>query len=244
MSGGGRLEVRGVVQKFGALTALDGVDLTVQAGERHGLIGPNGSGKSTLLGVLAGALRPNDGVVQLSGTDISRWPVARRVRAGITLKFQMPRVFNDLSVEQNLRVASRFQHGAITDHADDGADDLARMLDVSGLLAVQSAKASGLSHGYRQWLELAMALCTRPRILLLDEPTAGMSPSERTRTAELIKSTSCTLVIVDHDIPFIAALCSSLTLLHSGKVYASGETQDVLNQPIVSRLFTGGAPDA
>jgi branched-chain amino acid transport system ATP-binding protein len=242
MSDGG-LEVRGVVQRFGALTALDGVDLTVRAGERHGLIGPNGSGKSTLLGVLAGALRPSAGVVQLSGTDISRWPVARRVRAGITLKFQMPRVFNDLSVEQNLRVASRIR-GSTTDRVDNDADDVATMLEVSGLAAVQSAKAAGLSHGYRQWLELAMALCTRPRILLLDEPTAGMSPSERTRTAELIKSTSCSVVIVDHDIPFIADLCPSLTLLHSGKVYASGQTQEVLNQPIVSRLFTGGGPDA
>jgi branched-chain amino acid transport system ATP-binding protein len=242
MSDGGQLQVRGVVQRFGALTALDGVDLTVQEGERHGLIGPNGSGKSTLLGVLAGALRPSAGVVQLSGTDISRWPVARRVRAGVTLKFQMPRVFNDLSVEQNLRVASRFQHSG-TNHVD-GADDLAMMLEVSGLVAVQSTKASSLSHGYRQWLELAMALCTRPRILLLDEPTAGMSPSERARTARLIKSTKCTVVIVDHDIPFIADLCSSLTLLHSGKVYASGETHEVLNQPIVSQLFTGGGPDA
>jgi branched-chain amino acid transport system ATP-binding protein len=233
------LVVSGAVQRFGSLTALDGVDLAVRPGERHGLIGPNGSGKSTILRVLAGSLRPAKGTVELDGVDVTRWSASRRTRAGITLKFQMPRVFSELTVRENLALAARFR--TRDDAVSEGSREVLALLESTD---VANAPVGQLSHGYRQWLELAMALETRPDFLLLDEPTAGMSPGERARTGELIRGTSCAIVIVDHDIPFVAELCDRMTLLHDGVVRASGPTREVLEDALLRELYTEGARDA
>jgi len=230
------LEAVGVEHQFGPLMALRNVNLRIGARERHGLIGPNGSGKSTLLKILAGALRPTRGEIRLDGRSITRWPSHRRARAGVAMKFQAPRIFPELTVAENIALAARF--GA-PDTRQVGDADLSRLVDFSDYLDVP---AGNLSHGVRQWLELVMAMETRPRFMLLDEPTAGMSPSERTRTAEILAAAPCALLVVDHDIPLVAKMCDQITLLHEGHVEASGPTETVVADPIVARVYTREAP--
>ena len=238
------LEVSGVTKLFGALRALDGVDLAVGIGTFHGLIGPNGSGKSTLLKAIAGAHPPTTGTIRFDGQDITTTPPYRRARAGLSLKFQITAVLRELSVYDNVLLAlqsasstwslvlsrtRRRLHGQIMQALErfrlaDRADDL----------------AGELSHGEQQWLEIAMALAPRPKLLLLDEPTGGMSPEERRMTGELllpIKS-ECALVIVEHDLDFIKNICDRLTVLDQGRVLGDGTVEEIENSPRIQEVYT------
>jgi branched-chain amino acid transport system ATP-binding protein len=218
------LRATGVTKRFGAFTALSDVAIDVAPNERHGLIGPNGSGKSTLLKILAGVERPTAGDVLLGDTTITLWSASRRARSGIALKFQVPRVFHELTVRENLEIAAR---GASA--AADATFDLRAHAD---------ARARGLSHGQRQWLEIAMALATRPQVLLLDEPTAGMSPKERRETAELIRNAPCAVVIVEHDLPLVADIADQLTFLYAGAVQATGAPDEILSSEALRDVYT------
>ena len=241
------LEARGVTKIYGALTALDGVDLTVREKEFHGLIGPNGSGKSTLLKCIAGAEIPNTGTIGFLGTDIGRTEPAERARAGLSLKFQIASVLPESSVYDNVLLALQAQ------------DSLARLLfsgsrraldkQVTKTLAQfrlaprKNDLAGVLSHGEQQWLEIAMALAGNPKLLLLDEPTAGMSAQERRATGELLAPIKqiCSLLIVEHDLDFIKDLCDSLTVLDQGQVVASGPTAEVQNSDKVKEAYLSHA---
>jgi branched-chain amino acid transport system ATP-binding protein len=230
---GPTLEANGIVHRFGPLVALSNVSLRIAAGERHGVIGPNGSGKSTLLKILAGSLRATKGEIRLAGQEITRWGIYRRANHGVTMKFQVPRVFSDLTVAENIAIAAHF--------ATDGGFHQLRVpsLDLTlNFSEDMNASARSLSHGHRQWLELIMTLETKPHFLLLDEPTAGMSPIERKLTAQLIAELPCAVVLVDHDIPLVAQLCDRITLLHEGVVRASGSTQQVLKDPMLREVYT------
>jgi ABC-type branched-subunit amino acid transport system ATPase component len=227
------LDVQGVGKTFGALRALDKVDLSVDGNSFHGLIGPNGSGKSTLLKAIAGAHFASHGTISFAGRDITTAPPYERARAGMSLKFQITAVLPELSVYDNVLLAlqsserlwplvrsgtRRALHGEVM-----GA------LDRFRLAARAEDLAGELSHGQQQWLEIAMALALQPKLLLLDEPTAGMSPQERRATGELlmpIKQT-CSLLIVEHDLDFIKDICDTLTVLDNGQVVASGPTRQV-----------------
>jgi len=241
------LEARNVTKVYGALTALDGVDLTVREKEFHGLIGPNGSGKSTLLKCIAGAELPNAGTIGFLGADISRAAPAERSRAGLSLKFQIASVLPELSVYDNILLALQAQ------------DSLARLLFSRSRRAMdkQVTKtlsqfrlatrindlAGVLSHGEQQWLEIAMALAGNPKLLLLDEPTAGMSAQERRATGELLAPIKqiCSLLIVEHDLDFIRDICDSLTVLDQGQVVASGPTAEVQNSEKVKEAYLSHA---
>lgn len=238
------LEVRNVGKTFGALRALDGVDVSVEAGSFHGLIGPNGSGKSTLLKAIAGAHFPDSGVVMFDGRDITAATPYERARAGLSLKFQITAVLPELSAYDNVLLAlqaneslwsllrsntRRRLHGEVMTALErfllaDRADDL----------------AGELSHGQQQWLEIAMALAPRPKLLLLDEPTGGMSPEERRVTGELLQPirTHCALVIVEHDLDFIKDICDHLTVLDQGKVLDDGTIEQIARSQRVQEVYT------
>lgn len=238
------LEVRGVTKRFGTLQALGGVDVTVRAGTFHGLIGPNGSGKSTLLKAIAGAHLPTEGTVTFGGSDITHATPYERSRLGMSLKFQITAVLPELSVYDNVLLA--LQSG-------EGVWSLIRSRTRAKLrgevmhalerfrLADRADELAGLlSHGEQQWLEIAMALAPKPQLLLLDEPTGGMSPEERRVTGELLMpiKSECALVIVEHDLDFIRDICDVLTVLDQGKVLDSGTVDAIQRSEKVQQVYT------
>jgi ABC-type uncharacterized transport system ATPase subunit len=238
------LEVRAVGKVFGGLRALDDVHVTVHAYTFHGLIGPNGSGKSTLLKAIAGDHFADEGTVVFDGRDITTMRPADRSRLGVSLKFQITAVLLELSVYDNLLLSmqahesvwgllrsrsKRERHGEIMDWLErfrlaDRADNL----------------AGELSHGQQQWLEIAMSLTQKPKLLLLDEPTAGMSPEERRVTGDLLMQVRphCTLIIVEHDLDFIKDICDRLTVLDQGRVLDNGTVSEIEQSAKVQQVYT------
>ena len=238
------LEVTALTKMFGQLRALDGVDLTVRAGTFHGLIGPNGSGKSTLLKAIAGAHAPTSGTIRFDDMDITAAPPFARARAGLSLKFQITSVLPELSVYDNVLLALQSREGlpsllsSRTRRILDG--DVMTALDRFRLAGRANDLAGELSHGQQQWLEIALALACRPKLLLLDEPTGGMSPEERRVTGELLRPirSECTLVIVEHDIDFIKNLCDCLTVLDQGRVLDEGSVEQIAHSTKVQEVYT------
>ena len=238
------LEVTALTKMFGQLRALDGVDLTVRAGTFHGLIGPNGSGKSTLLKAIAGAHAPTSGTIRFDDMDITAAPPFERARAGLSLKFQITSVLPELSVYDNVLLALQSREGfpsllsSRTRRILDG--DVMTALDRFRLAGRANDLAGELSHGQQQWLEIALALACRPKLLLLDEPTGGMSPEERRVTGELLRPirSECTLVIVEHDIDFIKNLCDCLTVLDQGRVLDEGSVEQIAHSTKVQEVYT------
>jgi urea transport system ATP-binding protein len=237
------LEAAGVTKHFGDLRALDRVDLAVEAGQIHGLIGPNGSGKSTLMKCIAGALMPDAGAVRFAGRDITRTPPAARARAGLSLKFQITSVVPALSVYDNLLLArqSRASLASLLRSTSRLAlhERVVEDLDRFRLLPRADQLAGALSHGEQQWLEIAMALATGPTLLLLDEPTAGMSLEERRLTGELLTPlrSRCAILIVEHDLDFIRDVCDVLTVLDQGSVLDSGGVEAIQASPKVQEVY-------
>lgn len=238
------LEVRGVGKTFGALRALDGVDVTVNSNSFHGLIGPNGSGKSTLLKAIAGDHFANEGSIVFDGEDITTARPARRSRLGLSLKFQITAVLTELSVYDNVLLALQ-AHRSIWDLLRSNSrrelDDEIMETLVRFQLADRADDLAGeLSHGQQQWLEIAMALTQRPKLLLLDEPTGGMSPEERRATGELLAPIRdhCALVIVEHDLDFIKDICDRLTVLDNGKVLDDGTVEEIERSTKVQEVYT------
>ncbi|MDT7950997.1 MAG: ABC transporter ATP-binding protein [Acetobacteraceae bacterium] len=238
------LAVRGLAKTYGPLKALDGVDLTVEAGTFHGLIGPNGSGKSTLLKAIAGAHFATSGTISFVGADITYAPPYQRSRLGLSLKFQITAVLQELSVYDNVLLAlqSGESNWALLRNRSRARldDQVMQALDSFRLGGRASDLAGELSHGEQQWLEIAMALAPKPRLLLLDEPTGGMSPEERRVTGELlapIKAT-CALVIVEHDLDFIKNICDRLTVLDQGTVLGDGTVDEIERDPRVQEIYT------
>jgi len=237
------LEIKGVRKLYGELTALAGVDVTVEEGQFHGLIGPNGSGKSTLLKCIAGAEISDGGSITFLGDDITRATSTDRARAGMSLKFQITSIFRQLSVYDNVLLAlqsketlwalarsrSRHRLDRRVTHALDRFRLLARADDLAGTL----------SHGEQQWLEITMALALEPKLLLLDEPTAGMSPEERRISGELLAPIreSCALLIVEHDLDFIKDMCDVLTVLDQGRVLDHGTIAEVEASKRVQEVY-------
>jgi branched-chain amino acid transport system ATP-binding protein len=237
------LEIRGIKKVFARLTALRGVDLTIADNEFHGLIGPNGSGKSTLMKCIAGAEIPTAGIIRFDGRDITTAPPAERARAGLSLKFQITSVLPALTVYDNMLLALQvpnslssliFSRTRRLLH-----ERVMHTLDQFRLAARAADPAAALSHGQQQWLEIAMALAAEPRLLLLDEPTAGMNQEERRMTGKLLTPVKhrCSLIIVEHNIDFLRDICDVLTVLDQGAVLESGGVEQVQNSPKVQEIY-------
>ncbi len=237
------LEVEGVKKQYEGLMALDGIDLSVQGGQFHGLIGPNGSGKSTLLKCIAGAESASAGRISFLGRDITDATSTDRARAGIKLKFQITSVFPELSVYDNvllaIQAASSLRELMRSASRRGLHSQVMRSLDHFRLTPRVNDLAGTLSHGEQQWLEIAMTLTLNPKLLLLDEPTAGMSPGERRTTGELLLPIRqrCAVLIVEHDLDFIKDLCDVLTVLDRGQVLEHGTVAEVEASDRVQEVY-------
>lgn len=231
------LQATAVAKTFGGLAAVSGVDLSIEAGEIHCLIGPNGAGKSTFFKLIVGTYAPTTGNIVFGGVNITDMQPSARVRRGMSIKMQTPSVFKELPVRQNLEVALQY-HVAKADLAKEEE----RLLDLLELAAHADKLAGTLSHGQQQWLEIGMALALRPKLLLLDEPTAGMSTEETFKTGELIQSLNgegMTVLVVEHDMAFIRQIAQRVTVLHFGKVFAHGSIAEIISDPRVAEIYLG-----
>lgn len=227
------LQAENVGIRFGGLQALEGLNLTVRDKELCCIIGPNGAGKSTFLNVLTGTLRPTSGSVRFLGHDIAGLPLHRIARLGIARKFQIPSVFPSLSVEDNLKVA---RWGVASPVRPVG-----ELLELVALGNRATTLAGELAHGQKQWLEIGMALAIEPRLLLLDEPTAGMTPQETLATAEMLLRLKgeFSIVAVEHDIRFVRALNCETLVLHQGRRLRSGPFHDIETDEMVRDVYLG-----
>jgi branched-chain amino acid transport system ATP-binding protein len=241
------LSARALVKRFGGLVATDNVSLDVVPGEIHALIGPNGAGKTTLVGQLTGNLAPDSGSIQFAGRDITRLPVHARVRLGLARSFQITSVLRDFTALDNVALAVQAHRG----HAfrflgdmrrDRGLREAAQQgLDTVGLGARANTLAASLSHGEQRQLEIAMALAGEPRLMLLDEPMAGMGADESQRMVELLLSLkeSCGMLLIEHDMDAVFALADRLTVLVYGRVLASGTPDEIRRNPDVREAYLG-----
>ncbi|GAB3874186.1 ABC transporter ATP-binding protein [Dactylosporangium cerinum] len=239
------LAVDGLGRRYGDLAALDGVDLRVAPGDRLGLIGPNGAGKSTLLNLIAGSLRPTSGRIHFDGRDITRLAPARRARLGIGRTHQHPAVWASLPALDNVLVAARLPWGRFRAGRRAKPREHAReLLAGVGLTGVEQTLAGALSHGQRRQLELAMALAGEPRLLLLDEPAAGLAPAEVEVLASLLASLPLTVAIllVEHHLDLVYGFADRITVLHSGRHVHTGTVPETRSSPEVAAAYAGVMP--
>jgi branched-chain amino acid transport system ATP-binding protein len=244
------VEVRNVVKRFAGNIALDGVELSVPAGQVHAVIGPNGAGKSTLFGVIAGEHRPDRGTVCVAGRDVTSMSAHRRVKAGVARAFQVARVFPEMTVEENVTIAVVAMHNTSrvfwSGHGLRRARrPVAEALDEMRLGDLRSRQARALSQGDRKRLEIAMALVLKPKLLLLDEPTAGMSPDETAATVKLVQElwtrTGLTVLLTEHDMHVVFDLAQQLTVLNRGSVLCAGDPEIVRERDDVREIYLGGS---
>ena len=237
------LEVKSVCKTYGQLKALDKVNLNIEGQQFHGLIGPNGSGKSTLLKCIAGAEYPEEGLLEFGGKDIKKTPPAARARNGMSLKFQITSVFNQLSVYDNILLSVQATQPLLRLAGSQSRESLdAKVMETLGEFRIEARAgdlAGDLSHGEQQWLEIAMALAPGPRLLLLDEPTAGMSPEERRLTGDLLRPIKerCSMLIVEHDLDFIKDLSDVITVLDQGQVLDNGTPEQIETSERVREVY-------
>jgi branched-chain amino acid transport system ATP-binding protein len=241
------LDLRSVSRDFGGLHAVANVDLRVQAGARHGLIGPNGAGKSTLFKLILGAERVSSGQVHFDGHEITDLPEHQRVRLGIAQTFQHSSVFAPLSCSDNVRLALQRRtgeaHRLFGRRSAGLGGEAATLLARVGLDGSERRPAAALSHGERRQLEVAIALAAQPRLLLLDEPAAGMSPAETERLVSVIEGLdpAIAVLIVEHDLDFIFRVVRDVSVLHLGAVLMTGPAAEVRHSDDVARVYLGGA---
>ena len=234
------LQTRGLVKEFGGLRAVNSLDFTLRRGELRCVIGPNGAGKSTLFKLLTGQLKPTAGTIHFKGLDVTRLLPHEIARAGIGIKFQVPRVYDSLSVAENLWLSARSRHGAAAGAIVD------QVLAEVGLVERRTSPVGHLSHGDRQWVEIGMVLTSDPDLVLLDEPTAGMTHAEARRTADLVREINrrATLIVVEHDMDFVRSIAGYVTVLHRGAVLAEGTMDEIRANDVVRDIYLGKRPRA
>lgn len=248
------LEVKNLSISFGGLKAVDDFNVSIEKGQLYGLIGPNGAGKTTIFNLLTGVYKPNSGQILLDGQNITGKKTTDINRAGIARTFQNIRLFKDLSVLDNVKVGLHNHHPYSTisgilrlpshhkveREMDEKAMELLKVFDMDGEF---DYKASNLPYGKQRKLEIARALATSPRLLLLDEPAAGMNPNETEELMNTIrfvrKNFDMTILLIEHDMKLVSGICERLTVLNFGHMLAEGPTSDVLNNPQVIAAYLG-----
>lgn len=241
------LNLISVSKRFGGVQAVREVDLSVPQGERLALIGPNGAGKTTLFNLIAGELAPDHGSIHMFGKEITRLSVQRRVRLGIGRTYQISELFLDLTVEENLFLAGFAVNGGRLNllgsweqrtKEREWARHVAQQVELAPYLETRVAE---LSHGLQRQLEVGMALATRPRLLMLDEPVSGLSPAERVSMAKLIESLSrdITLILIEHNMDFALDLVDCVAVLHRGEIIADGQPDEIRANQTVQEVYLG-----
>lgn len=231
------LETRALSKHFGGLHVTNDVNFALAAGEIHCLIGPNGAGKSTFFRLLLGEYTPERGQILYAGEDITALKPFARIRRGMSVKFQVPGIFPSLSVAHNLEIALQ--------HHLEGASlgpEIRRLLAFLNLTAAASERAGNLSHGQKQWLEIGMAISLKPRLLLLDEPTAGMSPDETFATGAMVQALNrdgVAVLAIEHDMAFVRQIAQRVTVLHVGRIFAQGTTDAIIADERVAAIYLG-----
>ena len=241
------LSLSDVSREFGGLRAVDGVSLEVRPGERRALIGPNGAGKTTLFSIISGEQAPSAGRISLFGRDVTRLAPYRRAALGLARTYQITNLFPKLTVQANCVLAAQAlrpvkyhlhraleRYGALFARARE-------VLEAVGLAAKADAVVRSLSHGEQRQLEIALALAGAPKLLLLDEPTAGLSPAESQMMTALLKrlDPAITLLVIEHDMDVAFALADRITVLHYGRVVADGRADEVRASPLVQEIYLG-----
>lgn len=238
-SAAGSLELRRLCKSFGGIVAADSVDLAVAAGELRVLIGPNGAGKSTLFRLISGQHRPDSGTIVINGRQVTRMHPFQRARLGLATKWQNLGTFSELTVGDNLVIAARAGRPSAA-----AVQQTAAVVEKTGLESVLERRAGDLSHGEQQLLEITMALASGPSILLLDEPAAGLSREETTRTASMVRDIArdgVTVLVTEHDMAFVRELGAPVTVLHQGRVFAEGSLAEIESHAEVRRIYLGSA---
>jgi len=233
------LRTEGRSKRFRGLIANDNIDFSLQAGEIRCLIGPNGAGKTTLNSMISAHLPPSSGRIWFKGQDVTALPVYRRAQMGIARKFQTPSVFEHLTVYDNLELAALGKSASVPRRKA----RIEEVLELTRLHGERAAVAAALSHGQRQWLEIGMLLANRAELLLLDEPTAGMTSEETRATGELIRTLATihhlSVIIIEHDINFVRGLKVPVTVLHLGRVLLQGSFDEVSENDQVRNVYLG-----
>ena len=248
------LDVTNLSISFGGLRAVDDFNMTIEKGELYGLIGPNGAGKTTVFNLLTGVYKPNEGKIKLDGEDITRKNTIEINHAGIARTFQNIRLFKQMSVIDNVKVglSERFKYSTLEGILHVGRykkvekqidDEAMRLLKVFDLDGERDTLASNLPYGKQRKLEIVRAMATDPKLLLLDEPAAGMNPNETKELMETIalvrKEFELTILLIEHDMKLVSGICEKLTVLNFGKVLCQGETKEVLSNPEVIKAYLG-----
>jgi len=241
------LSLNGLSKEFGGLRAVDGVTLTVGAGERRAIIGPNGAGKTTLFSLISGETRPTDGRISLFGRDVTRHAPHRRAGLGLARTYQITNLFPRLTTLENCLLAvqaltpAKFHLHRGLRHYPAFFERARAVLDAVGLGDKESEAVRNLSHGEQRQLEIGLALAGRPRVLLLDEPTAGLSPAESAAMARLLAKLdpAITVLIIEHDMDIALEIARHVTVLHYGRVIADGTRDAVRADPTVREIYLG-----
>lgn len=248
------LDVKNLSISFGGLRAVDGFEMQIEKGELYGLIGPNGAGKTTVFNLLTGVYKPNEGIIKLDGEDITGKKTIDINKAGIARTFQNIRLFKQLSVLDNVKVGlhNHYKYSTlegilrlpkykkVEKAMDEKTMEILKVFDLDGEADVL---ATNLPYGKQRKLEIARALATEPKLLLLDEPAAGMNPNETGELMDTIqfvcKNFDMTVLLIEHDMKLVSGICQKLTVLNFGQVLAQGKTSDVLNDPKVIKAYLG-----
>jgi branched-chain amino acid transport system ATP-binding protein len=226
-----------VSKNFGGIKAVDNASISVAEGGLHCLIGPNGAGKTTIFKLIMGIYPVTIGKVLFYGESLNNVPMYKRVRKGISIKMQIPGVYHDLTLRDNIRIA--IQNYVKRERVENEIDRLIKLVGIENL---GNPLVRNIPHGQQQWLEIAMSLGSRPKLLLLDEPAAGMGPDEMEFTAKIIKRINgegTTIIFIDHDMDFVAQISQRVTVLHYGKVFAEGTFDDIRSNEDVIKIYLG-----
>ncbi len=240
------LELEAVSRHFGALVALADINLTVKAGERRAVLGSNGAGKTTLFNAITGDFPPTTGRVRLFGEDVTDLPVHERIRRGLRRTYQISLLFGGLSVIDNIYLAcrgvSRGRFSLRRPRKDDSGMEAAEtLLSAVHLESVRDIPVADLSHGQQRQLEIALALAGAPRLILFDEPAAGLSPTERSELVEILQALPDHIgfIIIEHDMDVALRVAESVTMMHNGRIFKEGTPEEIESDPEVQELYLG-----
>ena len=231
------LEIKNLSKNFGGINAVEDFSMSMEKGELHCLIGPNGAGKTTVFKMITGILPVSSGKIVFEGQDITKEATVKRAKRGISIKMQVPGLFGDLTLRENIRIAA--QNFVKKSELNSEIDRLIELVHIQDL---GNPCVKNMTHGQQQWLEIAMALAPNPKLLLLDEPAAGLGPEETEYTAQLIEQLNADglgVLFIEHDMNFVRRIAKDVTVLHYGKKFAEGPMEQIEKDEGVIRIYLG-----